>query len=47
MTSESGSITLTWDAPMYDGGSKIIGYIIYHKVSGSSSWSKTDVIPFD
>ena len=45
--SEAGSITLTWFAPVYDGGAKITGYIIYYKVAGSSSWSKTDLVPFD
>ena len=45
--SQSGSVTLIWEPPLYDGGAKITGYYIYYKVAGSLPWSKTSLVNFD
>lgn len=47
VTSDAGSITLTWLPPRYDGGATVQGYHIYYKIAGVESWSKTDLISAD
>jgi len=46
-TSASGSITLAWLPPNFDGGAKVTGYFIYFKVAGTSAWSKSILITSD
>ena len=46
-TSGEGSVTVSWLAPDQDGGSSVIGYYIYYKITGSSdSWSKTQLVSY-
>lgn len=39
--SDSGSISLAWSPPAYDGGSTVLGYIVYYQAYGESTWQKT------
>ena len=45
--SESGSITLAWLPPEFDGGAMVTGYFIYYKIAGTVNWSKTSLISAD
>lgn len=36
----SESVTLTWKPPMYDGGSKIIGYILEKMMKGEDNFQR-------
>jgi hypothetical protein len=45
--SQSGSISLAWDSPLYDGGAALTGYYIYYKVASDTSWSKTTLVTAD
>lgn len=36
----SESITLTWKPPMYDGGCKIMGYILEKTIKGSENYER-------
>lgn len=38
------SITLVWEKPPYDGGSKVTGYIIESKESPKGRWSKANLM---
>ena len=44
VTSASGTITVEWEAPQYDGGSPLLGYYIYYKISSVSTWTQTSLI---
>lgn len=36
----SSTITLTWKPPMYDGGAKIMGYILEKQQKGEDKWER-------
>lgn len=36
----SSTITLTWKPPMYDGGTKIMGYILEKQQKGDDKWER-------
>lgn len=36
----SKSVTLTWKPPLYDGGTKIMGYILEKLVKGGEKWER-------
>ncbi|KAK2842086.1 hypothetical protein Q5P01_012286 [Channa striata] len=36
----NSSVSLSWDKPEYDGGAKIIGYVVEHKELPDSCWLK-------
>ena len=44
VTSGSGSIDLSWDSPQYDGGSRILGYYVYYKLSSASSFTQSALV---
>ena len=41
----SGSIAVAWDAPTYDGGSPLTGYLVETCRTGLSIWSKPSYAP--
>ncbi len=44
LSDDHSSVTLVWKAPDFNGGSEIIGYEVWFRKSGSSSWTVlTDV----
>lgn len=36
----SSTITLTWKPPMYDGGCKIMGYVLEKQQKGDDKWER-------
>lgn len=36
----SSTITLTWKPPMYDGGAKIMGYVLEKQLKGEEAWGR-------
>lgn len=36
----SSTVTLTWKPPMYDGGAKIMGYILERQLKGDEKWER-------
>jgi hypothetical protein len=44
LSSASGSISVSWTSPEYDGGSSITGYRIYYKTNPSLVWSSTALL---
>jgi hypothetical protein len=37
--STSGTVSVSWVQPKYDGGSKLLGYYVYYKLSGAGSYT--------
>lgn len=42
--SSSGIINLSWDTPLYDGGSLITGYYVYYQLTGAATWTQSALI---
>lgn len=42
-----GSLTLTWNRPLSDGGGGIRGYIIEKRENGSDVWQKCNHAPIN
>ncbi|XP_039287688.1 neurofilament medium polypeptide [Nilaparvata lugens] len=38
---EPDVVTIRWDPPVYDGGSKITGYLVEHRRTGSPHWVRS------
>ncbi|XP_065221788.1 titin [Planococcus citri] len=42
--SDPDIVTIKWDPPLFDGGSKITGYLVEHRRTGSPHWVKASPI---
>ena len=42
--SNTGTVSVQWQPPQYDGGSPLLGYFIYNKITGTETYSKTAII---
>ena len=37
------SVTLTWEPPLYDGGTQLLGYVVESSVEGLDDWRKANI----
>lgn len=44
VTSGSGTIDVSWEAPTHDGGAALSGYIIYYRVVSATLFSSTSLL---